>query len=98
MNLGNIFIDTISTLVIYLFFKIIVIISKLMFVFIVIFNPSAFYGHHEYDIAAISYFGDFPRIFFESYHKKIPKAKGFDNRIKLYTLFHLLSDWYLKYF
>lgn len=62
--------------------------------FLVIFDPATFYGHHEYDIASISLFGGISKDFFEAYFKKIPKSNGFENRKLLYHLFHYLNHWY----
>lgn len=66
----------------------------MMRVYIVIFDPATFYGHHEYDIASISLFGSISKDFFEAYFKKIPKSNGFENRKLLYHLFHYLNHWY----
>ncbi|XP_054262014.1 ketosamine-3-kinase-like isoform X2 [Macrosteles quadrilineatus] len=59
----------------------------------VIFDPATFYGHHEYDLAIAGMFGGFNRSFYDAYHKIIPKAAGFENRHKLYQLFHYLNHW-----
>jgi fructosamine-3-kinase len=59
----------------------------------VVFDCATFYGHSEYDLAIASMFGGFTREFFTSYHKIIPKAPGFDERLKLYQLFHYLNHW-----
>ncbi|XP_075221080.1 ketosamine-3-kinase-like isoform X3 [Lycorma delicatula] len=57
----------------------------------VIFDPATFYGHHEYDLAIAGMFGGFSKSFYDAYHKRIPKAPGFEARHKLYTLFHYLN-------
>ncbi|XP_046680712.1 ketosamine-3-kinase-like isoform X2 [Homalodisca vitripennis] len=59
----------------------------------VIFDPATFYGHHEYDLAIAGMFGGFNRSFYDAYHKLIPRAPGFENRHKLYQLFHYLNHW-----
>ncbi|CAH1405426.1 unnamed protein product [Nezara viridula] len=59
----------------------------------VIFDPAAFYGHHEYELAISGMFGGFTRSFYDSYHKVIPKTPGFEGRQRLYTLFHYLNHW-----
>lgn len=67
--------------------------------FVVVIDPAAFYGHHEYDIAATIFYNGYPKTFYDAYFKKIPKAVGFENRMSLYTLFYALNDWYgLLYF
>ncbi|XP_063874866.1 ketosamine-3-kinase-like isoform X2 [Scylla paramamosain] len=59
----------------------------------VIFDPASFYGHHEYDIASAAMFGGFSPQFWDEYHALIPKASGWNNRHKLYKLFHNLNYW-----
>lgn len=62
--------------------------------FAVIFDPAAFYGHHEYDMALTTLFSGYSDFFYDAYFKKIPSAKGYQNRMKLYHLFHYLNHWY----
>ncbi|CAB3371022.1 Hypothetical predicted protein [Cloeon dipterum] len=59
----------------------------------VAFDPAAFYGHHEFDLAIAGMFGGFNSQFYNAYHEIIPKAKGFPKRHKLYLLFHHLNHW-----
>lgn len=59
----------------------------------VIFDPASFYGHHEFDLAIAAMFGGFSRQFWEEYHALIPKAAGWNNRHKLYKLFHNINHW-----
>ena len=56
------------------------------------FDLACFYGHHEYDLAIAAMFGGFPRQFWDHYHAVIPKAAGWNNRHKLYKLFHNLNN------
>nr|XP_039262138.1 ketosamine-3-kinase-like [Styela clava] len=58
-----------------------------------IFDPGAFYGHSEFDLAISHMFGGFPSSFFSEYHSLIPKAEGFNERLKAYQLFHYLNHW-----
>lgn len=69
----------------------------LLCLFVVIFDPATFYGHHEYDIASTTLFGGYSKDFYDAYFKKIPKANGFENRMLLYHLFHYLNHWYDSY-
>ena len=64
---------------------------------LVIYDPASFYGHDEFDLAIAGMFGGFSKQFYDTYHKLIPKAKGFDDRHTLYTLFHYLNHWYVTY-
>ncbi|KAI0215910.1 Fructosamine-3-kinase [Lamellibrachia satsuma] len=59
----------------------------------VIFDPSSFYGHHEYELGIATMFGGFDSAFFNAYHKLIPRAPGFNTRQKLYQLFNYLNHW-----
>ncbi|PIK61041.1 Ketosamine-3-kinase [Apostichopus japonicus] len=59
----------------------------------VIFDPTCFYGHSEYEFGITTMFGGFSSSFFSSYHKLIPKAAGFEERQQLYQLFHYLNHW-----
>lgn len=59
----------------------------------VIFDPASFYGHSEYELAIAGMFGGFSGSFYSAYHSKIPKAPGFEKRLKLYQLFHYMNHW-----
>ncbi|XP_004473815.1 fructosamine-3-kinase isoform X2 [Dasypus novemcinctus] len=59
----------------------------------IIYDPASFYGHSEFELAIALMFGGFPSSFFSAYHRKIPKAPGFDRRQLLYQLFNYLNHW-----
>ncbi|XP_049600700.1 ketosamine-3-kinase isoform X1 [Syngnathus scovelli] len=59
----------------------------------VIFDPSSFYGHSEYELGIAGMLGGFDSSFFSAYHAKIPKAPGFAHRNQLYQLFNYLNHW-----
>ncbi|XP_035417748.1 ketosamine-3-kinase isoform X2 [Cygnus atratus] len=59
----------------------------------IIFDPASFYGHSEYELAIAGMFGGFTSSFYSAYHSKIPKAPGFEKRLKLYQLFHYMNHW-----
>lgn len=59
----------------------------------VVFDPASFYGHSEFELAIAGMFGGFGNSFYSAYHSKIPKAAGFDKRLKLYQIFHYLNHW-----
>ncbi|XP_004695567.2 PREDICTED: uncharacterized protein LOC101632315 [Condylura cristata] len=59
----------------------------------VIFDPASFYGHSEYELAIAGMFGGFSSSFYAAYHAQIPKAPGFETRLRLYQLFHYLNHW-----
>ncbi|KAI0106229.1 fructosamine-3-kinase [Nemania sp. FL0031] len=60
----------------------------------IIFDPSAFYAHSEYELAIMLMFGGFSRRFFAAYHALCPKTEPveeYDDRLKLYQLYHYLN-------
>ncbi|XP_047500016.1 ketosamine-3-kinase-like isoform X2 [Penaeus chinensis] len=59
----------------------------------VIFDPAAFYGHFEFDLAIAKSYGGFDKQFWESYYNVLPRAKGWNKRYKVYKLFGLLLEW-----
>ncbi|NWT76608.1 KT3K kinase, partial [Prunella himalayana] len=59
----------------------------------IIFDPASFYGHSEYDLAIAGMFGGLSSSFYSAYHSKIPRAAGFEKRLKLYQLFHYMNHW-----
>lgn len=55
----------------------------------VVFDPSAVYGHNEYDLGIMNMFGGFGKGFFDEYHKicpKTPPVNEYPDRVKLYEL------------
>ncbi|XP_013917089.1 PREDICTED: fructosamine-3-kinase-like [Thamnophis sirtalis] len=59
----------------------------------IVFDPSCFYGHSEFELAISMMFGGFSSSFFSAYHSKIPKAPGFEKRNTLYMLFNYINHW-----
>ncbi|XP_041462456.1 ketosamine-3-kinase-like isoform X1 [Lytechinus variegatus] len=59
----------------------------------VTYDPACFYGHHELDLAETRDFVDFNQDFYPAYYRLVPKAEGFDEREKLYKIFHYLNNW-----
>ncbi|XP_072796044.1 ketosamine-3-kinase isoform X1 [Vicugna pacos] len=59
----------------------------------IIFDPASFYGHSEYELAIAGMFGGFSSNFYSAYHRQIPQAPGFQQRLQLYQLFHYLNHW-----
>lgn len=59
----------------------------------VIYDPSSFYGHSEYDFGIARMFGAVPKAVEETYFQLMPKKKLFEKRNKLYQLFHHLNHW-----
>ncbi|KAK7064068.1 Fructosamine kinase PKL/CAK/FruK [Favolaschia claudopus] len=60
----------------------------------IIFDPASYYGHNEADLAIARIFGGVPKVFFETYHRHLPKtepAEQYELRSDLYQLFHYLN-------
>jgi fructosamine-3-kinase len=61
----------------------------------VIFDPAAYYGDRETDIAMSELFGGFPDSFYAAYREAWPLAAGFEMRKTLYNLYHVLNHFNL---
>ncbi|MCC5808274.1 MAG: fructosamine kinase family protein [Opitutales bacterium] len=57
----------------------------------VVFDPAAYRGHDEADLAMTELFGGFPAAFYEGYHAVRPKRAGYHRRRELYNLYHILN-------
>lgn len=55
----------------------------------VVFDPSAVYGHSEYELGIMNMFGGFGKGFWEEYHRLCPKMEPvgeYGDRVALYEL------------
>lgn len=57
----------------------------------VLFDPAAYFGHSEVDLAVSTLFGRFSPEFYDAYHEVRPKEKGFEERRVLYRFYYLLN-------
>ncbi|EGP82607.1 uncharacterized protein MYCGRDRAFT_88477 [Zymoseptoria tritici IPO323] len=60
----------------------------------VVFDSSACYAHSEYELGIMKMFGGFGGEFMREYHELVPKTEPkeeYDDRIKLYELYHHLN-------
>ena len=57
----------------------------------VLIDPACYYGHREADLAMTRLFGGFPRDFYDSYEEAWPLRPGHEERMIVYTLYHLLN-------
>jgi protein-ribulosamine 3-kinase len=57
----------------------------------VIFDPAAYYGDREADLAMTELFGGFPEDFYAAYRAFAPLASGYRVRKTLYNLYHVLN-------
>ncbi|UFJ40266.1 fructosamine kinase family protein [Brevibacillus humidisoli] len=53
-------------------------------------DPSAFYGHYEFELAFTELFGGFSDLFYQSYQQFQPLSPHYEERKPLYQLFYLL--------
>ena len=54
-------------------------------------DPAVYYGHAETDIAMTRLFGGFAPTFYDAYYEIAPAEPGFDERMDVYNLYHLLN-------
>jgi fructosamine-3-kinase len=57
----------------------------------VIFDPAVYYGDRESDIAMTKLFGGFGPEFYAAYQDSWPMQTGYEDRLKLYQLYHVLN-------
>ena len=56
-----------------------------------IFDPAAYYGLRETDLAMTELFGRLPQRFYDAYQESFPMHPGYRERKDLYNLYHLLN-------
>ncbi|MCS6959335.1 MAG: fructosamine kinase family protein [Pseudanabaenaceae cyanobacterium SKYGB_i_bin29] len=61
----------------------------------VIFDPAAYYGDREVDIAMTELFGGFAPEFYNYYQQAFPLEPGYQQRKTLYNLYHILNHFNL---
>ena len=57
----------------------------------VIFDPAVYYGDRETDLAMTRLFGGFSADFYHAYESSWPLDEGYEQRISLYQLYHVLN-------
>jgi len=57
----------------------------------VIFDPAAYYGDRECDLAMTELFGGYPADFYAAYRAAYPLDEGYSKRKELYNLYHILN-------
>lgn len=57
----------------------------------VIYDPAAYFGDSETDLAMTRLFGGFGHAFYEAYAARMPPADGAARRAQLYNLYHVLN-------
>lgn len=61
----------------------------------VIFDPASYIGDRETDLAMTRLFGGFNAEFYAGYQSVFPMDAGFENRIQIYNLYHILNHYTL---
>ena len=61
----------------------------------VIFDPAAYWGDREVDLAMTELFGGFPPAFYQGYDQVYPRDRGYTQRKPLYNLYHILNHFNL---
>jgi fructosamine-3-kinase len=61
----------------------------------VIFDPAAYFGDREVDLAMTQLFGSFPANFYSAYNEVYPLSPGYSQRRTLYNLYHILNHFNL---
>jgi len=62
----------------------------------IVFDPSAVYGHNEYDHGIMNMFGGFSSSFWKEYFRYLPKtepADEYEDRVALYESYHHLNHY-----
>jgi fructosamine-3-kinase len=57
----------------------------------VVIDPAVSYGEAEFELAMPALFGGFDPGFASAYHELLPPAEGFERRLAVYRLYHLLN-------
>ena len=57
----------------------------------VIFDPAAYFGHREMEFAMTKLFGGFTEAFYQAYEEVWKLPEGWQERVDLYQLYHLLN-------
>ncbi|HEY9630400.1 MAG TPA: fructosamine kinase family protein [Coleofasciculaceae cyanobacterium] len=61
----------------------------------IIFDPAAYYGDREVDLAMTELFGGFPASFYSGYSQVLAIDPGYRHRKTLYNLYHILNHFNL---
>ena len=60
-----------------------------------IFDPAVYHGDREADLAMTRLFGGFGQDFYCAYEEAWPLPRGWERRVDLYNLYHLLNHFNL---
>ncbi|WP_020407320.1 fructosamine kinase family protein [Hahella ganghwensis] len=54
-------------------------------------DPALYYGWREAELGMTALFGGFPERFYQAYEEAWPLESGWQERLPLYNLYHLLN-------
>jgi protein-ribulosamine 3-kinase len=54
-------------------------------------DPAAYFAHREAEFGMTTLFGGFDRRFYDAYDETYPLAEGWEDRVEVYRLYHLLN-------
>jgi len=57
----------------------------------VLIDPAVYYGHREAELGMTLLFGGFSREFYAAYDREWPLPAGWESRVELYQLYHVLN-------
>ncbi|SMF76320.1 fructosamine kinase family protein [Pseudobacteriovorax antillogorgiicola] len=57
----------------------------------ILIDPAIYWGHREADLSLAILFGGFSDDFFRAYDEEWPREPGFEARVQIYILYHLLN-------
>ena len=57
----------------------------------VLIDPAVYYGHREAEFGMTTLFGGFDDSFYAAYQEVFPPTEGFEERVELYRLYHVLN-------
>ena len=60
-----------------------------------LYDPAVYYGDREADLAMTRLFGGFAEAFYAAYEEQWPLASGWERRVDVYNLYHLLNHFNL---
>ena len=58
-------------------------------------DPAAYYGHREAELGMMVLFGGFSQRVLDAYNAAWPLAPGWEDRLELYSLYHLMNHYNL---
>ncbi|MDH5580680.1 MAG: fructosamine kinase family protein [Bdellovibrionales bacterium] len=58
-----------------------------------LFDPAVFYAHSEFEFGILNLFGGYPPSFYQGYQSVSPFRKGFEQRVDIYQIYHLLNHY-----